>query len=183
MTSKSIHSKSRFFGFSVASSFVLALSLAISACGGGLESGKRAEIPRASMPEGEAWTGVYFHPVYGYLHLVEEGPHVMGRWRRADGSAWGEISGTRAGAVFRFSWTEHKIGLVGLSADSKGKGYFVYKVDEKGLGTLQGEYGMNDDEVGAAWNCVKQQRMSPDLKSINGDTQGAATPITGGDWK
>jgi hypothetical protein len=72
--------------------------------------------------------------------------------------------------------------MVGPSATTKGKGYFVYKrpsgddVDD----TLEGEYGLNDKEHGSKWDCIKQRRVTPDLKSIGGTTE------TGGpskDWK
>jgi hypothetical protein len=128
------------------------------------------------MPEGEKWSGVYYHPVFGYLHMVEEGRNLIGRWKRSDQSSWGELSGTTEGNVARFTWKEHKVGLVGPASESRGKGYFVYKFNEGNkIGELDGEYGVGDDEAGSSWHCVKQARVQPDLKSINGDT-GAAVP-------
>ncbi len=146
------------------------------ACGGG-SAPKTAQVTAGEMPEGESWTGVYFHPLFGYLHLVEEGDTVAGRWKRADGSAWGELTGTKTGNLYHYTWTEHKVGLVGPSANSTGKGYFVYKPGkEKGVAELDGQYGLNGDEVGSDWHCIKQQRMQSDPKSINGDTGGMAPP-------
>lgn len=124
------------------------------------------------MPEGETWTGVYFHPVFGYLHMQEEGSNIVGRWKRTDQSYWGELSGTVSGNVVHYQWKEHRIGMVGPSSISKGKGYFVYKLNKENIGELDGEFGMNDAEVGSTWKNVKQVRMPPDLKSIGGDSEG-----------
>jgi hypothetical protein len=149
------------------------------ACGSG-EGARSANVPAGEMPTGESWNGVYFHPVYGYLHLKEEGSNVIGRWKRTDQSAWGELSGTSTGNVLHYQWKEHKIGLVGPSAETSGKGYFVYKPGkEEGIYELDGQFGMNQNETGSDWHNVKQQRMNPDLKSINGDTGGVAPPAAG----
>jgi hypothetical protein len=155
----------------------LVLVLACFACisGAGCDSGggsKHAKVAQGPMPEGEQWTGVYFHPVFGYLHMQEEGSNVVGRWKRTDHSHWGELSGTVSGNVLRFTWKEHKIGMVGASATTHGKGYFVYKVNKENIGELDGEYGLDDDETGSTWKNVKQVRMPPDLKSIGGDAEG-----------
>ncbi len=149
------------------------LSLAVAgtmvACGGGGDA-KSANVTAGEMPAGEVWTGVYFHPVYGYLHMQEEDSSIVGRWERADKSAWGELSGTKSGNVVHFTWKEHKVGLVGPAAESHGKGVFVYKAakEEKGSAELDGQFGLDQDETGQDWHNVKQQHMAPDLKSIPG---------------
>ena len=56
-------------------SLVAALAVPLvctAACGG---APKEAHVlPKAGdMPEGGDWTGVYFSPTYGHLHLVKEG--------------------------------------------------------------------------------------------------------------
>lgn len=150
---------------------VSASSLALAACGDGKET-KHAKVASGPMPEGETWTGVYFHPVYGYLHLVEEGSNVVGRWKRADQSKWGELSGTKGGNVLHYTWKEHTIGMIGASATTHGKGYFQYKMDKEDRPILDGQFGLNEDEVGSDWHNVKQARMAPDLKSIGGDAEG-----------
>ena len=146
------------------------LALGTAACGEPQEA-KSANVKQGPMPEGESWTGVYFHPVYGYLHLTEEGANVIGRWKRADQSKWGEMSGTRAGNVLHYTWKEHNLGgmSVGAAAHSKGKGYFVYKMDNENRPFLEGQFGIDDSEVGSDWRNMKQPRMTPDLKSIPGD--------------
>jgi hypothetical protein len=134
---------------------------------------KTANVATGPMPEGEQWSGVYFHPQFGYLHLVEEGPSVVGRWKRTDHSHWGELSGTTTGNVLHYTWKEHQIGMVGASATTHGRGYFVYKVNkDNNIGELEGEFGLNESEIGATWKNVKQLRMPPDLKSIGGDSEG-----------
>ena len=59
------------------------------------------------MPAGESWVGVYYNPVYGYLHMVEQDGNIVGRWKRTDSSHWGELSGTVEGNVMHFTWKEH----------------------------------------------------------------------------
>lgn len=142
----------------------------LTACGG--PDTKHANVKPGPMPEDQEWAGVYFHPVYGYLHLNEEGANVVGRWKRADQSAWGELSGTKQGNLLRYTWKEHKIGMVGASSTVHGKGYFVYKMDAEGRPVLEGEYGLNDEDSGSDWRQMKQPRMQPDLKSIGGDAEG-----------
>jgi hypothetical protein len=157
-------------------------SAAVMGCGE--PSGKTASIAVGNMPDGEMWAGVYFHPVYGNLHLVEQDTNVIGKWQRTDKSAWGQLSGTKMGNVIHFQWTEHKYGMVGPSAQVKGKGYFVYKMGPDNIALLHGEYGLGDDEVGSAWDCVKQMAgktpMQPDLNSITGEVPGGGANDTGG---
>lgn len=154
----------------------------LDACGGAGGSSHSAKVKPADMPSGASWTGVYFNPVYGMLHLVHTGSNMEGKWKRADGSAWGELNGPVTGNVFHFEWTEHRIGMVGPSATTKGRGYFVYKrppgdnVDD----TLSGEWGLATDETGNQWDCVKQRNVQPDLKSI-GESVEAGGPS--GDWQ
>ena len=151
-------------------------------CGG--PSGKSATVVAGDMPEGQSWEGVYFHPVYGNLNMIEQGNNIVGKWQRTDKSAWGELSGTKVGNVVHFEWTEHKYGLVGPSASVKGKGYFVYQMGADGIPKLKGEYGLGEDEVGSSWDCVKQmqgrQPVPPDLNSITGETPGGSADDTGG---
>lgn len=150
----------------------------VPACGG--PEAKSAHVTPQNMPDGETWTGVYFHPVYGYLHMVEQDNNVVAKWQRTDKSAWGRMSGIKNGNVLHFQWQETKYGLVGPSATQKGRGYFVYTVGKDNIANLGGEYGLDNDEVGSEWNCVKQMRMNPDLNSITGDVPGGTAPQGGG---
>jgi hypothetical protein len=100
---------------------------------------------------------------------------------RTDKSAWGRLSGTKNGNVLHFQWTETKYGMVGPSATSTGRGYFVYKMGkEGGIAELDGQYGLGQDEAGSDWHCVKQQRVLPDLNSITGDLPGGGGSQGGG---
>lgn len=151
----------------------------VTGCGGGGDP-KTAKVTAGPMPDGEEWAGVYFHPVYGYLHLVTEGSNIRGKWKRANGSHWGELSGTAGGNVAHFRWKEHQIGLVGAAATSEGRGYFVYKVNKDNIGELDGQFGLGGSEVGSDWHQIKQNKMKPDLNSVGGDAEG---PSVGSDWK
>jgi len=140
---------------------------AMTACDGG-GGAKAANVTPGEMPSGESWNGVYYHPVFGYLHMVESDASVVGRWKRTDQSRWGELSGTKSGNVLHFTWKEHTYGMVGPSAERKGRGVFVYKMNSDNTPVLEGQYGNDDSEVGGEWKNVKQARMQPDLKSIGG---------------
>ena len=174
----------------IASRVAIAITLAsglavvgstVAGCGGSQEA-KSANVKPDDMPSGETWTGVYFHPVYGYLHMVEQDTNVVAKWKRTDQSAWGELSGVKTGNVVHFTWHEHKYGLVGPSAETHGKGYFVYKMNGESIAELDGQFGLENDETGSDWHNVKQQRMVPDLNSIKGDT-GGLSPSAGEQWK
>jgi hypothetical protein len=162
--------------------FVIGLSPSLTVgCGGGGLNAKIASVKKGPMPDGGSWTGVYYSPLYGWLHLVEEGDLVTGRWIRPRRDRWGELSGESDGNVLKFDWKEYEYGLVGPNSNKSGKGYFVYSrpegdnVDDR----IAGEIGKGDDEVGAPWDGVKQRNQKPDLQSIGG---ASPSDIGGGDW-
>jgi hypothetical protein len=144
--------------------------VALGGCAGASGSGSKG-IPHAGdMPENGNWLGVYYNPLFGNLHMVPTGDGVAAKWKRTDGSHWGELHGLTQGNLLKYEWVEHKIGLVGPGSTTKGKGYFVYKrppgddVDD----TIEGEWGLEDAATGNRWDCVKQRRQVPDLKSVGG---------------
>jgi len=160
-----------------------ALALVPAAVGCGGEPGaKFANVKAGDMPEGQDWPGVYYNPVYGYLHMVSQEGGVTGRWKRTDGSHWGELSGTATGNVLHFTWKEHKLGVVGPASDSHGKGVFVYKQGEQNIPELAGQYALDDSDSVGDWHCVKQVGLKPDLNQINGDSP-AENPATQDKWK
>lgn len=160
---------------------IAALALSLGACGS-TQSAKTSNVSAGEMPAGGDWTGVYYSPVYGYLHLIAEGNSISGKWRTADGGAWGEMHGTLTGDLMKFEWTEHKIGLVGPSATSKGRGYFKYTTPKEGEShELVGEWGLKDDESGNSWKAVKQQNMRPDPNSVMPDEIEGRTEAGGWD--
>jgi hypothetical protein len=143
---------------------------------------KTANVVSAPMPSGEKFTGVYQHPVFGELHLVEAaGGSVAGKWQRADKSAWGELAGKTEGTVLRFTWAETKYGFVGPAATRKGKGVFVFERDDK-FAYLKGQYGVGEDEAGSKWDNIRLNNRVPNLESITANLPGTA-PVSGGNWE
>lgn len=159
----------------------LALTFSVAACGPEAAPPKVAKVSPGSMPDGGSWTGVYYSPLFGSLHLVGEGKLVQGKWLRPLKGRWGKLQGNADGNLLRFDWSEHTDGLVGPNAKKSGKGYFVYSrpeganVDDQ----IKGSIGRGKDEVGVEWRAIKQRNVKPDLKSIGG---GGASDLGGGDW-
>lgn len=165
--------------------FMLALALttpfALAACGGGADEPKHAMVKAGEMPAGGDWQGVYYSPLYGYLHVVTDGKAVNGAWRTAAGDAYGELHGETDGNLMRYEWKERKIGAVGADAVKKGKGYFVYSIPHQGEAhELHGEWGLGESDAGNPWNAVKQKNMLPDLKSVRPDEFEGR--VEGGGW-
>jgi hypothetical protein len=159
----------------------LALVPAAVGCGGE-PSAKFATFKAGDLPEGQDWPGVYYNPVYGYLHMVAQDGAVTGRWKRTDGSHWGELSGTAQGNVLHFTWKEHKLGVVGPASDSHGSGVFAFKMGEGNIPELAGQYALDDSDQVGDWHCVKQVGLKPDLNQITGDSP-ADNPATQDKWK
>lgn len=160
---------------------LLSFATVNSACGGGQEKAKFANVAPGDMPVGGDWTGVYYSQTYGYLHLVKEGDTVSGKWRTTAGDAWGEMNGKVTGDLYKYEWKEHKIGMVGPSATSTGRGYFKYTVPKEGEAhELKGEWGLGSDEAGQTWTAVKQQNMRPNPDSVMPDEIEGRTNVGSG---
>jgi hypothetical protein len=161
---------------------VAALVFATAGCAKQGTSVERANVVQHEMPEGGDFTGVYYDSYFGNLHLVREGDSVTGRWRTDNGDAWGELQGDIKGDILRFEWTEHKIGMVGASANTKGHGYFVYKRPEKDGDPdyIAGERGVGNKEAGQKWKGIKQHNVAPNLQSVTPDEY--ENRGTGGGW-
>lgn len=125
-------------------------------------------VPQAETADEGGFTGVYYNAYFGYLHLVRQGDSVTGRWRTDTGDAWGELTGDIKGNVLRFQWTEHKTGMVGAAAVTKGHGYFVYhRSAKKGdMDLIKGERGLGDRQSGQKWVGVKQRNVVPNLQLV-----------------
>ncbi|MEI7894152.1 MAG: hypothetical protein WCI05_13750 [Myxococcales bacterium] len=173
-----------FQGRSVVSPVLLALSLTLVGCGAGGAASVPAvaAVEAGEMPAGQQWTGVYYHRVYGYLHIIERDGAIFARWKHSDGSKWGQLSGERKGNLFRFEWKEYTYGSVGAGAARKGRGYFIYEMGPDGIAVLKGEYGLDSDETGAAWVCLKQPGRKSDPDSIKGEVGGADVPLIQDRW-
>ncbi len=149
---------------------LLSLATVNSACGGSKQGTKYATVAPGDMPVGGDWTGVYYSQTYGYLHIIKEGDTISGKWRTTAGDTWGEMSGKATGDLYKFEWKEHKIGMVGPSATSSGRGYFKYTIPKEGEAhELTGEWGLGMDEAGQTWTAVKQKNMRPDPNSVMPD--------------
>jgi hypothetical protein len=167
--------------FMLAVALMAPLTLGVVACGGGGPPPGHAVVKAGEMPAGGEWQGVYFSPLYGYLHIVADGKAVNGAWRTAAGDAFGELHGEIDGNVLRYEWKERRIGAVGADAVKKGKGYFVYSIPKEGEAhEIKGEWGLEDNDAGNGWDAVKQKNMPPDLKSVQPDEYEGH--VTGGGW-
>jgi hypothetical protein len=147
----------------------LGLGSAVSVGCGGSKGEAAHPVPKAGdMPEGGDWTGVFYSPTYGDLHLLKEGANVQGAWRTANGDKWGEMHGEANGNLYKFEWKETTIGMVGPSATKTGKGYFQYihppgdNVNDE----IKGEWGLGSEQTGLPWSATKQRNRNPDLKSV-----------------
>jgi hypothetical protein len=175
------------FGYRVITRLGLALALAAPlalsvGCGGSGKGAKSQEqLKPREMPADGEWTGVYYSQLFGHLHLIKDGDSMHGRWRTAAGDKWGEMHGKVDGDLFRYEWTEHKIGLVGPNASTSGKGFFRYVVPagENVDHTIQGQWGLGSEEVGNPWEAIKQRNQMPDFNSVMPDETQKAT---GGGW-
>lgn len=117
------------------------------------------------------WSGVFFSPIYGDLHLVKDGGSVSGKWRTKSGDKWGELHGEVTGDLLKFKWVEYKIGMVGPGATTEGRGYFKYIVPpgENVNHEIKGEWGLDKSEVGNPWEAIRQRNRLPDLDSVKPD--------------
>ena len=137
------------------------------ACGGSQTEVK--SIPKAGdMPDGGDWTGVYYSPTYGNLHLIKEGSAVSGKWRNAAGDKWGQLHGEVTGNLLSYEWEETTIGMVGPSAKKKGRGYFQYvrPSGDNPNDEIHGEWGLGQELTGVTWTAVKQRNAKPDPDSV-----------------
>lgn len=166
---------------SLSLSVVLSLSATLVACGGGNEP-KVANAKAGSLPEGGEWNGVYYSPLFGYLHLVSDNRSANGAWRTAAGDAWGEMSGTIEGDLLKYEWTERKIGAIGADATKKGHGYFRYTIPNPGEPhKIIGEWGLGESNAGNPWEAVKQIRMEPKPETVRPDEIEGRTNVGGWD--
>src|SRR5262249_50692066 len=50
-----------------------------------------AAVKAGDLPPGGDWSGVFYSPLYGHLHLVAQGNIASGKWRTTNGDKWGEL--------------------------------------------------------------------------------------------
>jgi hypothetical protein len=151
--------------------FGIAIGWLVIGCGGG----STANIDPGTMPENGTYSGVYFSPQYGEMHLVQNGTAVVGKFKKDERS--GKIQGEADGDVLRFEWTEYKAMVSNRPQETRGHGYFRYMIDaSNGDHVLKGRWGLNDDDsTGGEWNAYKSRTREPDLESLDGE------PTSGGE--
>jgi hypothetical protein len=172
------------FGWVAALGASLLVSLAgfgVAGCGGSNGEPKMANVQPGSMPAGGEWTGVYYSPTYGMLHILAEGDNINGAWRTSAGDAWGELYGKADGDLLKYSWTEHKSGLIGEGATRSGNGYFKYTAPkENEPHEIVGEWGLGESDAGNTWSGIKQNNVEPDPQSVRPDE--IEGRVQGGGW-
>ena len=144
------------FGFSV-------VMWLLAACAGG---GEMADVKPGPMPAEGNFTGVYFSPQYGEMHLVQNGTAVVGKYKKDERS--GSIQGEADGDVMKFEWKELKAMVSNRPSETIGHGYFRYMVDPaNGDHVLKGRWGLDDSDTnGGEWNAYKSRKMEPDLEKF-----------------
>ena len=142
----------------------LVVGLAVG-CGG---SGN-ASIKPGKMPENGSFSGVYFSPQYGEMHLVQNGNAVVGKFKKDERS--GKIQGEADGDVLSFEWTELKAMVSNRPQETRGHGYFRYVVDaSNGDHVLKGRWGLAESDTdGGEWNAYKSRTREPDPDSLDGE--------------
>lgn len=139
---------------------VLALALASLVWGcGGAAPGLRA----GPMPQGGSFTGIWYSPQYGEMHMVQNGATVIGRYAKEEKT--GRLQGTADGDLMRFEWTQARELIVGRPTTSKGRGYFRLAYDESEKAwKVEGEWGDDTSETGGGpWSAVRSRKGKPDV--------------------
>jgi hypothetical protein len=143
---------------------VLAGVFALHGCGGA----PKHVIQVGPMPDGGSFTGVWFSPQYGEMHIEQNGSTAIGRYTKDERS--GRIQGNVEGDVLRFEWTESRELIVGRPTETKGHGYFkIVKHDEDETWNLDGRWGNDASEHdGGPWTAVKSKTRKPDVQGEGG---------------
>ncbi len=163
---------------SLATSLVLAFSLALGACGGG--GGGRANVTPGVMPQGETFTGVFHSPQYGEMQFVQTGNQVVGEYVKDERR--GQIQGTVTGDILRFEWSERRELVQGRPNTTRGRGYFRFVVGEDTDFYLVGEWGHDNNETGGGpWRAVRDRRRRPSVSAASPTSGGATSDEPQGD--
>ena len=136
----------------------------------------------ASCPPASRGSGVYYNPVYGYLHIDRAGRQhrrpLEAHRREPLGRAQRHRRGQRAAlhverAQVRRRRPQRRTRRAPASSSTRWA---------RDVGELDGQYALEDSDSVGEWHCVKQISMKPDLNSINGDnpSDSAGTSATSG---
>ncbi|MGF1465824.1 MAG: hypothetical protein ACFCGT_06795 [Sandaracinaceae bacterium] len=143
------------------------LALSLGACGGA-----SANVRPGPMPEGGNFTGVWYSPQYGELHMVQTGNAVIGEYTD-DNDREGQIEGTVSGDVLRFEWSEERELVPGRPVAQRGRGYFRYLIGEDEDHYIQGEWGYGAELTGGGpWRARRLRNREPQV-SRGGTTEPA----------
>lgn len=119
------------------------------------------------MPSGATWQGVYLSKDRGQLDVVVNDRRADGAWLTPDGihgSLWGAIDGN----TLHYMWSERRKNERGEPMAWFGRGYFVYRV-EGNVHRIAGEWGLDENEAGNAWNAVKSVGKQPNVQAPDDD--------------
>lgn len=143
---------------------ILSCALWVLGCGGT----QNPPLKVGPMPPGGTFTGVWFSPQYGEMHIVQNGATAIGRYTKDERE--GRIQGSVEGDLMRFEWTETRELIVGRPVKTKGHGYFrIIKDEAEDSWKLLGEWGNDEaDRGGGQWNAVKSKSRKPDLGGSGG---------------
>lgn len=125
--------------------------------------GSQAALKIRAMPEGGSFTGVWFSPQYGEMHILQSGSSAIGRFAKDE--RFGRLQGSVEGDVMRFEWTEERELIVGRPVQTRGHGYFrIVKDTAEDTWKLVGEWGHDAAERGGGpWNAVKSKTRKPEI--------------------
>jgi len=134
----------------------------------GCKSGGGSNVQVGTMPDGGSYSGVYFSPQYGEMHLVQNGNAVVGKYKKDERT--GDIQGEVEGDVLRFEWVEQKAMVSNRPTETRGHGYFKYMIDPgSGDHVIKGRWGLGDDDTaGGEWNAYKSKTREPDPDALVG---------------
>lgn len=154
----------------------LALVIVAVALGSGCGGSGTTSLKAGPMPDKGSYSGVYFSPQYGEMHMVQNGTAVVGKYKKDERS--GTIQGEAEGDLMRFEWTEYKAMVSNRPQQTRGHGYFRYMVDAtNGDHLVKGRWGLNDSDTdGGEWNAYKSRTREPDLEHFATDI-----PTSGGE--
>jgi hypothetical protein len=159
----------------VMSALILGLAAApsLQGCGGPAKTALRV----GAMPAGGTFTGVWFSPQYGEMHLEQNGAAVIGRYEKDE--RHGRLQGSVEGDVMRFEWTESRELIVGRPTKTRGHGYFrITHSDADDTFNVAGEWGNDDSEAGGGpWTAVKSKTRQP---NVSGDAAGGSSDSSSG---
>lgn len=144
----------------LAAPLIFAALFLVSACGG---SG-RASVSPGPMPPNGSFTGVWFSPQYGEMHMRQSGAAVIGEYSKDERA--GRIQGTVQGNLLRYTWQETRELVVGRPSTTKGRGYFKLVIGDDGRENILGEWGIDENEIGGGpWNAYRLKNRQPELST------------------